>query len=153
VEVKGVNSVGCVKREGAAPPSVWLPPRFREIKSRIDHRRFLKTPDFSSRSEMPMNRAINVLVVMVAAVLGLWGCAQGGGSSEKVRALESKCAKLEDDYRAVASARDQFRKKLALAEDERNELRKEVELFQTVVKERDDLRTQLAARIGERDQL
>src|SRR5262249_61771706 len=70
-----------------------------------------------------------------------------------VRALESKCAKLEDDYRAVASARDQFRKKLALVEDERNELRKEVELFQTVVKERDELRTQLAARIGERDQL
>jgi uncharacterized coiled-coil DUF342 family protein len=101
-----------------------------------------------------MNRAINVLVVMVAAVLGLWGCAQGGGSShEKVRALESKCAKLEDDYRAVALARDQLRKKLGLVEEERNELRKEAELVQTVIKERDDLRTQLVARIGERDQL
>jgi chromosome segregation ATPase len=104
-----------------------------------------------------MTRANKALVVMVIGVLGLWGCAQGpaGGSSatlERIKALESKCTKLEDDYRAVASARDQLRKRLATAEEERARVQQELNVRQGVVKERDELKQQLAASQGQFDQ-
>ncbi|HMF12207.1 MAG TPA: hypothetical protein VKE94_07870 [Gemmataceae bacterium] len=104
-----------------------------------------------------MTRANKALVAMVLGVLGLWGCAQGpaGGSAatlERIKALESKCTKLEDDYRAVASARDQLRKRLASAEDERARVQQELNVQQGVVKERDELKHQLTATQGQFDQ-
>ena len=103
-----------------------------------------------------MTRANKALVVMVIGVLGLWGCAQGptSGSSaslERIRALESKCTKLEDDYRAVASARDQLRKKITAAEEERARLQQELTIRQGVMKERDELKVLLAATQGQFD--
>jgi chromosome segregation ATPase len=97
-----------------------------------------------------MTRANKALVVMLIGVLGLWGCAQGPASSssaslERIKALEGKCTKLEDDYRAVASARDQLRKRLAGAEEERARVQQELNVRQGVVKERDELKGQLAA--------
>ena len=97
-----------------------------------------------------MTRANKALVVVVIGVLGLWGCAQGpaGGSSaslERIKALEGKCTKLEDDYRAVASARDQLRKRLAAMEEERARVQQELNLRQGVMKERDELKVQLSA--------
>ena len=65
------------------------------------------------------------LMVLVVAAVGIWGCAQGpagGASAEKIRALESKNNRLEEDFKAAANARDQFRKKLAETEQEREEL-------------------------------
>jgi septal ring factor EnvC (AmiA/AmiB activator) len=86
-----------------------------------------------------MGRANKALVVLVVASLGLWGCARGPAngsvSVERIRALEAKIAKLEDDFRASVAVRDQLRKKLATAEEERTQ----------VNKERDDLRQQLGA--------
>jgi len=104
-----------------------------------------------------MTRANKALVVMVIGVLGLWGCAQGPGSGssaslDRIKALESKCTKLEDDYRAVASARDQLRKRLATAEEERARVQQELNVRQGVVKERDELKQQLAATVGQFDQ-
>lgn len=87
-------------------------------------------------------------MVLVAAA-GLWGCAQGPSGhaqAERVKGLEAKCAKLEEDYRAVAAARDQIRKKTA-------DLEAEVAQLRAVVKERDELRHQVTARTGERDLL
>ena len=55
-----------------------------------------------------MTRARKALVLMVVTTLGLWGCAQEqnrGSGSARIRALESKNAKLEDDFRAVVVAR------------------------------------------------
>lgn len=103
-----------------------------------------------------MSRANKALVVLVVAVLGLWGCAQGpsGNSSaslERIKALEGKCTKLEDDYRAVAAARDQLKKRLATAEEDRARAQQEVNEKQVVVKERDELRQQVQARTAERD--
>lgn len=103
-----------------------------------------------------MTRANKALVVMVLGVLGIWGCAQGPSSNsaavqERIKALEGKCVKLEDDYRAVATARDQLRKKLAGAEEERARIQQELNVRQGVLKERDELKVQLNARIGERD--
>jgi chromosome segregation ATPase len=104
-----------------------------------------------------MTRANKALVVMVIGVLGLWGCAQGpaGNSSatlERIKALESKCTKLEDDYRAVASARDQLRKRLATAEEERAHVQQELNVRQGVMQERDELKTQLTATQGQFEQ-
>jgi len=104
-----------------------------------------------------MTRANKALVVMVIGVLGLWGCAQGPANSssaslERIKALESKCTKLEDDYRSVASARDQLRKRLATADEERARVQQELNVRQGVMKERDDLKVQLAAAQGQFEQ-
>ncbi len=101
-----------------------------------------------------MTRSGKALSVMLVALVGLWGCARGpvgqSAQAERIRSLESKCARLEDDYRAVASARDQARKQLAALETERANLLADK---QSVVKERDALRQQIATRTNERDNL
>jgi chromosome segregation ATPase len=101
-----------------------------------------------------MTRTSKVLIVLVVATLGIWGCAQGpvshSAQHEKIRSLESKCAKLEEDYRAVAAARDQARKRATTLE---TDLRKEAADRQAAAQERDELRAQLQARTGERDTL
>jgi chromosome segregation ATPase len=95
------------------------------------------------------------LIVALVASVGLWGCARGPASgsaaAERIKALEFKVGKLEEDFRAAASARDILRSRLASAEEQRSRLENEVEQLQRVVRERDELRKQLATRIAERD--
>lgn len=105
-----------------------------------------------------MNRASKALIVTVVAMLGTWGCAQGPANShapqaERLRALEGKCVKLEEDYRAVAGARDQFRKRVAALEEERGKLQQELAAQNALRRERDELRRQVATRTSERDAL
>jgi septal ring factor EnvC (AmiA/AmiB activator) len=84
------------------------------------------------------------LAVLVVAVLGIWGCTQGPGSNaEKVKNLESKANRLEEDLRAATAARDQFKKKLSEAENLTAQQRQDLE----------DLRGQVKARTAERDTL
>ncbi len=94
------------------------------------------------------------LVVFVITTMGLWGCAKGpaGGSSgpERIKALESKIGKVEEDFRSAASARDQLRSKLAGVEEQRAQLHKEV---QALKREREDLRNQVTTRTKEREAL
>jgi outer membrane murein-binding lipoprotein Lpp len=100
------------------------------------------------------NKAL--LILMVVASLGVWGCAQGGSpasGSARLRDLEARHAKLEEDYRATVTARDAARQKATALEQERAALARQVARLQSVVKERDDLQQQLAARTGERDTL
>jgi hypothetical protein len=104
-----------------------------------------------------MTRAGKILTVILVAALGAWGCAKGpanhyAAQAERIRTLEGKCAKLEEDYRAVAAARDAARKRVAALEEENARLGKLVVDYQSVVKERDSLRAQLDARTSERDQ-
>ena len=97
------------------------------------------------------NKAL--LVVMVVATLGLWGCAQGPtgmATSARIRDLESRIAHLEEDYRAVVTARDQYRKKLAGAEEQRAQ---QADQLTTLARERDELKQQLNVRGVERDAL
>src|SRR2546421_483898 len=93
------------------------------------------------------------LIIAVVACVGLWGCARGpsGGSAaaERIKALEFKVSKLEDDFRAAAAARDTLRSRLAAAEDERTRLENEVAQLKLVVRERDELRKQVATRTAE----
>jgi septal ring factor EnvC (AmiA/AmiB activator) len=112
-----------------------------------------------------MTRSSKALIVLVIAALGLWGCAQGpasqsAGNAERIRSLEAKCVKLEDDYRAVAGEKERLRKQVAGLDAEngrlekvRQQLQKEVDQLKAVVKERDQLRQTVEARTGERDAL
>jgi len=94
-----------------------------------------------------MVRAKKALILLVVSTIGLWGCARGpvsgSGSPERIRSLESKVSKLEEDFRAAAAARDQLRNQLAAVEEQRALLEKE----------RDDLRQQVVTRTTERDSL
>jgi septal ring factor EnvC (AmiA/AmiB activator) len=104
-----------------------------------------------------MNQAGKAMVVFAIAAMGLWGCAQGpaggGASAERLRALEAKVTKLEDDFRGAVAARDQLRKKLTTTEEEKSQLAKQVDQLVLVAKERDELKVQLSARTNERDTL
>jgi chromosome segregation ATPase len=101
-----------------------------------------------------MNPRVRALIVLVVASMGAWGCAQGPAngptSAERIRALENKISKLEDDFRTVVVARDQLKKKVSAIEEERGQLNEQLQL---VSKERDDLKQQLATRTTERDNL
>jgi chromosome segregation ATPase len=92
-----------------------------------------------------MSSANRVLAVMVVASLGLWGCARGpatvSATPERIKALESRIAKLEEDFRAAAAARDQLRQRLAAVDQEKAQLQKD----------KDDLQQQVSARTTERD--
>jgi hypothetical protein len=104
-----------------------------------------------------MTRFSKATIVMLVSACGLWGCAQGPAGSaaqaERLRALEAKCAKYEEDYRAVASARDQAKKIVVGLEQEKNRFQKELALKHDVEKARDDLRKQVDVRTNERDVL
>ena len=112
-----------------------------------------------------MNRAGKSLIVLLVATVGLWGCAQAtsgqaAAQAERVKALEAKCGKLEDDYKSAAAARDQARKRVAALEEEHAQMeeqqalmQKDIEAGKLVAKERDDLRQLMEARTGERDTL
>jgi chromosome segregation ATPase len=99
-----------------------------------------------------MTQLQKALLVMLVAVVGIWGCAQGPGgsaSAEKIKALEGKVNRLDEDFRAAAAARDQYRKKLTDAEQATAQLKNEIEALQLVVKDRDDLRGLLKAKATE----
>ena len=92
-----------------------------------------------------MRRANKALIVLFVASLGAWGCSQGPtngpASLERIRTLETKHTKLEEDYRAAAAARDQLRKKTQEQEEQ----------LQALQKEKEELQQQLATRTTERN--
>lgn len=102
-----------------------------------------------------MSSAKSALIALIVAILGIWGCARnpgGASDADRIRSLEARSVKLEDDFRSAASARDQVRKKLAAAEEQQRKTRDELEQqIQAVTKEREELRQQLALRTSERD--
>ncbi|MBX7106398.1 MAG: hypothetical protein K1X57_20140 [Gemmataceae bacterium] len=94
-----------------------------------------------------MKRLVAVLIITLA---GVWGCSQSPNNRaalvERIKILEEKNSRIEDEIVAVANARDQVRQQLHKAEDH-------IAKLQAVVKERDELRVQLRMRVGERDQV
>ena len=101
-----------------------------------------------------MIREHRTLIFMVAAALGIWGCAKvnptASREAERLRFLEARVTKLEDDFRTAAAARDLWKQKTETVEKERNMLQQQIP---PLVRERDDLKAQLAARLTERDNL
>jgi septal ring factor EnvC (AmiA/AmiB activator) len=107
-----------------------------------------------------MLRGNHLAVVIVATSLFVWGCAQGNSAAtqaERIHALEARCSKLEDDYRAAVTVRDQARKKTAALEEQLAQLQKDFaaqqENVKLVVRERDELRQAIESRTSERDLL
>lgn len=90
----------------------------------------------------PANKA---LVMLVVASLGLYGCAKGpangGGNVERLRTLEMRVAKAEDDFRAAAKSRDQLRQELTTLKNQKAQYQQQ----------RDQLQQQLISRTNERD--
>ena len=71
-----------------------------------------------------------LVVMMLTTLLGLWGCTQSSSPSSgsaRLRELEAKTARLEDDYKTAVSARDQARRKVSGLEEQRAQLVLEVE--------------------------
>lgn len=104
-------------------------------------------------------RYFNPLLVagLLLCSLSLWGCThqKTGAISAKIHELESRYAKLEEDYRVLQTLHDQNRKRLSQSEALRASLDKQnVELarsLETTTGERDDLRKQVSQRTTERD--
>jgi FtsZ-binding cell division protein ZapB len=99
-----------------------------------------RAPASSLFKEQPeMSRASKAFVVLMMGVMGLWGCAQGpanGPTAERIKSLETKCAKLDEDYKAATEARDLLKKKLAALETEKNRLQQDRDEQTRLVKER-----------------
>jgi SMC interacting uncharacterized protein involved in chromosome segregation len=95
--------------------------------------------------------------VFLLCAMGLWGCGQqkSGVISAKISELESRYAKLEEDYRTLQSNHDQHRKKLTQIEAQRNTLEAEKtdlsKQLDDVKIERESLRKQVSQRTQERD--
>ncbi len=98
-----------------------------------------------------------LIAVLVVCSLGLWGCTQQktGAITLKIRELETRYTKLEEDYRVLQATHEQNRKRLAQSEAQRLALDKQKtdlsQQLQTTSKERDDLRKQVTQRTFERD--
>ncbi len=97
------------------------------------------------------------VAVFLLSVVGVWGCSQQktGAISTKISELESRYAKLEEDYRTLQYNHGQHQKKLTQLEAQRLALEQEkTELngqLTNVKSERETLRKQIAQRTQERD--
>ena len=102
-----------------------------------------------------MSRSRHAVGVLLVTLFGLWGCSRapsadsGSATAEKLRAVETKLARLEDDFRAASAARDQLSKKLLAAEEARTTLLVQVDRMGKDLKSRDE---QITQRTAERDQ-
>ena len=104
-------------------------------------------------------KTFNLLLVgvLLLSSLGLWGCThqKTGAITAKIRDLETRYVKLEEDYRLLQSTNEQNRKRLAQAETQRTALEQQkTDLNRqliTTTDQRDDLRKQVSQRTTERD--
>ena len=74
----------------------------------------------------PSNRN---LLIAIAVTLGIWGCAQNPGPSpkvqaEKIKTLEERLSKMEDDHQILLSTRDQMKSRISALEEDRTALEK-----------------------------
>jgi septal ring factor EnvC (AmiA/AmiB activator) len=89
------------------------------------------------------------LVLMSAALA--WGCTRPPAAAVddgKARALEARVAKLEQDVKAVAAARDALQQKLAAADERASQLEAKAAAAEL---DRDAVRAGLKTRTAERD--
>ncbi len=101
----------------------------------------------------PSNRN---LLIAIAVTLGIWGCAQNPGPSpkvqaEKIKTLEERLSKMEDDHQILLSTRDQMKSRISALEEDRTALEKKLIHHKEVVQERDDLKALTDIRTSERD--
>jgi predicted nuclease with TOPRIM domain len=101
-----------------------------------------------------MTRYHKALGVFLVTLFGIWGCARGPATSganatnDRIKALEAKTAKLEEDLKNTLALKDQLRKKLSDTEDAQNQQQHEIDRLTTIAKERE---TMIKTRTSERD--
>ena len=101
-----------------------------------------------------MTRTRRTAGVLIVTLLGLWGCSKAptdstsAASADKIKAVETKLGRLEDDFRAAASARDQLQKKLASAVEAQQAQQTQLDKLTRELKEKEEL---LVKRTAERD--
>ena len=93
-----------------------------------------------------MTRTEKVIGFLLVLTAGVWGCAKAPtAGTGKNTSLEAKAQRLEEDFRAAAAARDQFRQKLLAAEEK---LAAAQSREKQLTAERDSLKTDLQAMTG-----
>lgn len=101
----------------------------------------------TSRGLSVMNDIKSTLWLAICVTACIWGCSRSPGLStaqmDRLKVLEAKCAKLEEDQFAVSEARDAARQRLATAEMEIGDLKTQVTVLHEVRKERDLLSTRV----------
>jgi len=101
------------------------------------------------------NKAL--LVVFVVTTLGLWGCNYSTSSSRstaaRIRHLEYRNAKLEEDYRTAIAECNRLQKEVAAAIKLNKKLGQQQADMQIVLAQRDTLEKKLSVSVGERDAL
>jgi septal ring factor EnvC (AmiA/AmiB activator) len=103
-----------------------------------------------------MARPYKILGFIVVLVLGVYGCTKAPNSSPTTEngTPAAKVQKLEKDYAAAVTAREEMRQKLVAAEQAQQRLEKELtDTRAAAEKERDALKAELTARTKERDAL
>ena len=98
-----------------------------------------------------------IVAVLLFCAMGMWGCNQQktGVISAKIRDLETRYTKLEEDYRTLQVMGEQTRKRLTQAEAQRAALEKDKtdlsRQLNTVTGDHERLQKQLSQRTVERD--
>ena len=104
-----------------------------------------------------MRRSQKIIGFLLVALLGAYGCAKGPvtqatGDTDKL--AQAQVQRLEDDFRAAAAARDQFRQKMLAAEDQQVKLRADLDQGRAAAaRDREALALQLKTHTAERDNL
>lgn len=100
---------------------------------------------------------LKILAVVLVVNLGVWGCSRQpvsrNGSADRARALETRCVKLENDFRTMLQDRDRARAEAARQESEAARLQKDLTERKNVARERDALLAQLRDARAQRDNL
>lgn len=101
-----------------------------------------------------MSRSWTISALIVAGFLAAWGCNQSPPAASlaptQAKTLETRVAKLEQDLKAMESARDAARAQANAADDR---WKAEVARANTIEKERDELRLNFKSKSAERDML
>jgi hypothetical protein len=104
-----------------------------------------------------MNRSHKIIIFLLVVGMGIYGCAKnptGNARSEGSTSPEAKAQRWEEDFRAAAAARDQYRQKLLAAEEKQAQLQKQLdEERASATTERDSLKAEIKIRLAERDTL
>jgi len=96
------------------------------------------------------------LFIAIAITLSIWGCAQNPGPSpkvqaEKIKTLEERISKMEEDHLLLIANRDQLKTRISALEEDRAALESKLVNHKAVVQERDDLKTMVEVRTGEKE--
>ena len=100
-----------------------------------------------------MKRTNKIIGFLLVALVGAWGGAKVPttiAGADKNPSREAKVQRLEEDFRAAAAARDQFRLKMLAAEEKLTAAENKAGQLQ---KSFDETKTALAATTTERDNL